>query len=129
MDLRTSSKLTAYAHRPRILFAAVLFPLPLLLSAIGDIRLDGLDFGNGLRLLACVGIYISLITFLWAPIRFWWALRLALGIIAATCFAWFSRGLATFFHSGSFDALASILTASIGLASLIAACRPRPNRR
>ena len=78
MNLARASKQIVYGQRWRVLFAAVFFPLPLLWSLIGNIRLQGWTLGSALSLTACAGLYVSLITFLASPIRCWWAFELPL---------------------------------------------------
>jgi len=124
---REASRYVAYSQRRRILVAAVLFPLPLLFSIIGNIRLAGLGVGNATGLLTYLGIYISLILFLISPVRFWWGLRVTFGIIAFACFAGLLGQILSFRHSESFPAAPAVLAASVGVIALIAACRPRPN--
>ena len=67
MDLRSASRTVAYGRRWRILFCAVLFPLPLLLTLIGSLRQEW-SLGGVLTLIGSVGIYFSLILFLVAPV-------------------------------------------------------------
>lgn len=74
-----------------MLFAAIVFPLPLLFALIASIRLAGLTLWNTLTVAAAVGIYVSLLLFLTSPVKRWWAFRVTLAITAASCTVWIVR--------------------------------------
>jgi hypothetical protein len=129
MDLRRASKVVAYGPRRwRVLVAAVFFPLPLLFSMIGNVRLEGWTFGNAFSLAASLGIYLSLIAFLASPIKYWWAFRVTLGVIVAACSAWVFREVAYYFKAlppAPFFAWALVVL--IGALSLRGIFRPPPD--
>jgi hypothetical protein len=129
MDLRQASKVVAYgSHRRKALVAAVLLPLVLILSMIGNIRLQGWTLGNAFWLTAVLGIYLSLITFLASPIKCWWAFRVALGIIVGACTAWVFREVSYYFmEQPPAPLFAWALVVVVGALSLYGILRPPPD--
>jgi hypothetical protein len=129
MDFRRASKVVAYgSRRRRALVAAVLFPLPLIHSMIGNIRLEGWTLGNTFSLAASLGIYLALIVFLASPIKCWWAFRVALGVIVGACSAWVFREISYYFMAlPPAPVFAWALVIVIGALSLSGIFKPPPD--
>ena len=126
--LAASSRIVAYGRRPKFLVGAILFPLPLLLTAIGDIALEGWSPGAALWLAMVAGIWVSMILYMASPLRYWWALRITLGIIVLGCAAWILREILAFREAAPVAPRSAWTFISVlGAASLYAACRPRPD--
>jgi hypothetical protein len=83
MNFRKAGILVAHGRRGRVLGAAVLFPLPLLIAVFRNSTFEGWNLLAAITFALLLTVWIGIIAWLISPIRCWWMFKVVL--IALSC--------------------------------------------